>query len=114
MNESTSAVGIVGMVELALIVLMLVSLWRIFTKAGEAGWASLIPVYNVYVMLRIAGKPGWWLLLYFVPIANIIVGILTLAGIANRFGRGGGFVVGMIFLPFIFYPVLAFSDAPAK
>ena len=114
MHESTGGMGLFGIIELALIVLMLVSLWRIFTKAGEPGWASLVPFYNAYVMLRIAGKPGWWLLLFFVPIANIIVGILTLVGIANRFGRGGGFVVGMLFLPFIFYPILAFGDEPAR
>lgn len=91
--------------------LMLVSMWRVFTKAGQPGWAVLIPIFNTYVMLKVAGKPGWWLLLLLIPVVNLIVTILMLAGIANNFGKGGGYVLGLIFLPFIFYPMLAFGDA---
>ncbi|MDX9868782.1 MAG: DUF5684 domain-containing protein [Kiritimatiellia bacterium] len=99
------------MFALALGLLMLVSMWRVFTKAGQPGWAILIPIYNTYVMLKIAGKPGWWLLLMLVPVVNLIVTILMLAGIAQNFGKGGGYVLGLIFLPFLFYPMLAFGDA---
>ena len=114
MNETASAGGmgmIGGIIYLAVIILMLASVWRVFTKAGQPGWASIVPIYNAYVLLKIAGKPGWWLILMFLPIANIVVGILALVGQANNFGKGGGFVVGLIFLPFIFYPILAFGDA---
>jgi hypothetical protein len=103
--------GIFGIIWLAVMVLMLVSLWKVFTKAGQPGWGVLIPFYNLYLMLTIAGKPAWWIILFFVPIANLVVGILTLIGLAQNFGKGGGFVVGMIFLPIIFYPILAFGDA---
>lgn len=96
---------------LALVVLMLASMWRIFTKAGKPGWASIVPIYNAYVLLQIAGKPGWWLILMFLPLVNIVIMILALVGLANSFGKGGGFVAGMIFLPVIFYPMLAFGDA---
>ena len=90
-------------------VLMVVACWKIFTKAGEPGWASIVPIYNIFVWLRIAGKPGWWILLLFVPLVNFVVSILVTIGLAKAFGRGAGFVVGLIFLPFIFYLILAFG-----
>src|SRR6267378_3587340 len=96
---------------LALIVLIVASMWKIFTKAGKPGWACLIPFYNLYVLIEIGGKPGWWLLLYFIPIVNIVISILVLVGVAENFGKGAGFAIGLIFLAMIFYPILAFSDA---
>lgn len=116
MNETAgagagAAGGVMMIIWLALVVLMLASMWRIFTKAGKPGWASIVPIYNAYVLLQIAGKPGWWLILMFLPLVNIVIMILALVGLANNFGKGGGFVAGMIFLPVIFYPMLAFGDA---
>ena len=116
-NEHAVAVaGAVGggvflIVELALLVLIIVALWRIFTKAGQPGWAALIPIYNAYVLLQVAGKPGWWLLLLLIPIVNIVIGIITLAALAAKFGKGVGFVIGLILLPIVFYPILAFGSA---
>jgi hypothetical protein len=95
---------------LALIVLIIASMWKIFTKAGKPGWACLIPFYNLYVLVEIGGKPGWWLVLYFIPVVNIVISILVLVGVAQNFGKGAGFAIGLIFLPMIFYPILAFSD----
>lgn len=113
MNEAQSAgsFGIFGILYLAFVVFMLAAMWRIYTKAGKPGWASIVPIYNAYVFLQIAGKPGWWLLLLLIPGVNLIVAILALVGLANNFGKGGGYVAGLIFLPFIFYPMLAFGDA---
>jgi len=108
MHES---LGMFAVVELAVVILMLAAVWRVFAKAGQPGWACLIPIYNAYVMLKVAGKPGWWLLLMFIPFVNLIIAILAAVGIANNFGKGGGFAAGLIFLPFIFYPILAFGDA---
>jgi len=96
---------------LAVIVLLIVSMWKIFVKAGKPGWAAIVPIYNAYVFLQIAGKPGWWLVLLFIPIANLIVGIIAALAFCKNFGKGGGFAAGMIFLPVIFYPILAFGDA---
>lgn len=96
---------------LAIIVLLVASMWKVFEKAGEPGWASLIPVYNLIVMLRIAGKPLWWLILMFIPLVNLIAFILVGLATAERFGKGAGFGLGLTFLGFIFYPVLAFGDA---
>ncbi len=97
--------------DLVFAVLMIVSMWKIFEKAGEPGWASIIPFYNLYVILKISDKPGWWLILFFIPIVNLIMIIITIFALAGKFGKGGGFAVGMILLPIIFFPILAFSDA---
>lgn len=103
--------GIISIVYLAIAVLMIVSVWKVFTKAGKPGWGSIIPIYNVILLVQIAGKPVWWFILFFVPIANIVVLILVSIAIAKNFGKGGGFAVGLILLPIIFFPILAFSDA---
>jgi hypothetical protein len=99
------------LIELAVIVVMIAGVWAAFAKAGKPGWASLIPVYNVIVMLEIAEKPLWWVAMFFIPIVSLVFGVLTLVAFAEKFGKGGGFVVGLIFLPFIFWPMLGFGDA---
>ena len=58
-----------------------------------------------------AGKPGWWLILLFIPIVNIVISILAIAGLAKNFGKGVGFILGLIFLPIIFFPILGFGSA---
>jgi ABC-type sulfate transport system permease subunit len=113
--ESNVQVGggspLIGIIWLVVVVFLLVATWKVFTKAGKPGWASLIPIYNAYVMLVIAGKPGWWLVLMFIPVANLVVGILACIGLAERFGKGGGFAAGLILLPIVFVPILAFGSA---
>ncbi len=99
------------LIYFALIIFIFASLWRVFTKAGQPGWAIIIPIYNAYILLKIAGKPGWWLLLMLIPVVNFIVAILVYVGVAERFGKGAGFAIGLMFLSFIFFPILAFSDA---
>jgi hypothetical protein len=96
---------------LIVIALMVVSEWIVFTKAGQPGWAAIIPIYNTWVLLKVAGKPGWWIILFLIPLVNIVTWILVCVGMANRFGHGGGFGVGLMLLPFIFLPMLAFSDS---
>ena len=86
-------------------------MWKVFVKAGQPGWAAIVPIYNLYVMTQIAGKPGWWLLLFFIPFVNIVIAILLSIAIAQKFGKGAGFGVGMTFLGFIFMPILGFGDA---
>ena len=117
MNGEAGACGIGGggvlvmIIQLVIFLVMLIAMWKVFTKAGKPGWAVLIPFYNAYVFLKIAGKPGWWLILLLIPGLNIIFGIIALAAFAQNFGKGAGFIVGLILLPVIFYPILAFSDA---
>lgn len=98
-------------IYVAVIVFMIVAIWRVFEKAGQPGWAAIIPIYNIYVLIKVAGQPGWWLILYFIPLVNIVIEIIVQVGVAEKFGKGGGFAVGLIFLPFIFYPILAFGEA---
>lgn len=93
------------------IVLMIAGMWKVFEKAGQPGWGAIIPIYNVYLLILIAGKPAWWLILYLIPFANLIALILVTVGVARNFGQSDGFAVGMIFLPFIFYPILGFGSA---
>lgn len=102
---------IVGLVQLAIVIVVVAGFWKVFAKAGQPGWACLVPFYNVYVMLQIANKPTWWLILFFIPIANFIVAILVNIAIAEKFGKSTGFGIGMAFLSFIFVPVLGFGDA---
>ncbi|MEZ4302004.1 MAG: DUF5684 domain-containing protein [Polyangiaceae bacterium] len=97
--------------SLVISVLLIASIWKVFTKAGEPGWAAIVPIYNLYVLLKIAGKPGWWLLLYLVPVVNLLITIVVAISIAQKFGKGAGFGLGLAFLPFIFCPLLGFGSA---
>jgi hypothetical protein len=94
-----------------LIVVIFASLWKVFTKAGEPGWAGIIPIYNYMVMARISGKPDWYGLLVLVPCVGIIFAFIILIELAKSFGKGAGFGIGLALLGFIFFPILAFSDA---
>ncbi len=96
---------------LGIAVLYLGAFWQVFTKAGEPGWAILVPFYNIYVLLKISGKPGWWMILMFIPIVNIVISILTYVGLAEGFGKGVGFTLGLILFPFIFIPILGFGSS---
>ncbi|HEU5424722.1 MAG TPA: DUF5684 domain-containing protein [Nitrolancea sp.] len=102
---------LVVLVYLAIIVVEIAASWIMFQKAGQPGWASIIPIYNVVVMLRMIGRSGWWTLLAFVPIADILLLVWVASGLAKAFGKGTGFAVGLFFLNFIFIPILAFGDA---
>ncbi len=92
-------------------VFIIASLWIVFTKAGQPGWACLIPIYNLYIMCKIAGKPGWWLLLMLIPFVNFIIAIMLCIALAEKFGKGAGFGVGLALLGVVFFPILAFGDA---
>ena len=111
-NAAAAGMGIgMAVVWLAIVVLMIAALWKVFEKAGEPGWAAIVPIYNFYILLKIAGRPGWWLLLYLIPFVNFIISIIVSIDVAKRFGKGTGFALGLVLLPFIFYPMLAWGDA---
>ncbi len=98
--------------SLLLTVFYVFCMWKLFTKAGEAGWKCIIPIYNYYIMLKIGGKPGWWLLLFFIPIVNIIAAFMILSAFLGAFGRyGAGPVLLMIFFGVFYLPYLAFSSS---
>jgi len=111
-GNNYGAVSFVGwLLYLVVIVFFIFCYWKIFTKAGKPGWAAIIPIYNVLVTLEILGRPWWWLLLLFVPVANVVIGIIMLFDLAKVFGKGTGFGFGLLFLAPIFIPILAFGSA---
>ena len=102
---------IVSLFYLAVIVFLIASMWKIFTKAGQPGWACIVPIYNIYVLTQIVGRPAWWIVLYFIPVVSIVVAIIMSIDLAKSFGKGAGFGLGLAFLSFIFYPILGFGSS---
>lgn len=102
---------IVLVVLLALAIFIFAGVWKTFEKAGKPGWGAIIPIYNFILLLEIAGKPIWWIILLFIPFVNLIVVILIYIEVAKKFGKGAGFGLGLAFLGFIFFPILGFGDA---
>jgi hypothetical protein len=96
---------------LVLTVFVIAGVWKTFEKAGKPGWGAIVPIYNLILLLQIAGKPTWWLLLFLIPFLNIIFIVLTYIDVAKRFGKGAGFGLGLAFLGPIFFPILGFGDA---
>ena len=96
---------------IAVIILVIASLWKIFEKAGQEGWKAIIPIYNMYVLLKIVGKPTWWLILFFIPFVNYIFIIWTYNMLSKSFGKSEGFTVGLVLLGVIFLPILGFGAA---
>jgi len=94
---------------LALIAVVIAGMWKVFTKAGQPGWAAIVPIYNIYVLVvEIAKKDMvWFLLSLFVPFAIIIPQM----DVAEKFGKERTYGLGLAFLPFIFYPMLGFGEA---
>ena len=107
-----AAIGAVGtLVMLAVALVVIAGLWKVFTKAGEPGWAAIVPIYNLIVLVKIAGKEPWWAILLLLPCINFIAFFPVSISLAERFGKAAGFGIGLALLPFIFYPVLGFGDA---
>lgn len=95
----------------AIIGLMIASGWKIYEKAGQPGWAAIVPIYNIVVLCKIIGKPTWWVVLCLIPIVNYVVLIMMIHGLSKSFGKGVGYTVGLVLLGIVFYPMLAFGDA---
>ncbi len=115
-NSEYSAVGAgigAGMVFfwLAIVVLVYASLWKIFVKAGKPGWAAIIPIYNLIVLIEIVGKPTIWILWLIIPCVNFVFCIWLMNLLSKSFGKTEGYTVGLIMLPMVFYPLLGFGNA---
>lgn len=96
---------------LFIIFVVIIPWWKIYTKAGQPGWAVLVPIYNLLVLLKIVGKPGWWFLLFLIPVINIVFLIWTVNLLSKSFGKDIGFTLGLLFLGVIFYPILGYGKA---
>lgn len=91
-------------------VIMVVAHWKIYEKAGKPGWAAIIPIYNIIVLLEIVGKPIWWIFLFLIPCVNIIFIVWTINLLSKSFGQSEGFTVGLLLLGVVFYPILGFGN----
>lgn len=118
-SSAGSAAGglVVSVLYVAVVVAFIVGLWKLFVKAGEAGWAAIVPFYNQYVLLKIAGRPAWWLLLYFVPLVNVWVSLVVGGDIAERFGHSrlfGNVVCGLLGVGYVIlgFNSSTYSNAP--
>jgi uncharacterized protein DUF5684 len=96
---------------LAIAVVAIIAMWRVFEKAGQPGWAAIVPIYNVYILTQIAGRPAWWIVLFFIPVANVIAGIVISIDVAKAFGQSAAWGVILLFIfALIGYLMLAFGN----
>lgn len=110
--STTSTIGTFPLIVGSLAsILTIVSLWKIFKKAGKPGWASIVPIYNMIVLLEITGLPLWYIVLFFIPFANIYVIFKMYIELAHKFGKSTGFGVATVFFSVICLPILAFSNS---
>ena len=103
--------GAFFLVFLVVFVIVAAGMWKMFEKAGEPGWAALVPIYNLVVLVKIAGKEVWWVLLMLIPCVNFVAGVMVCIEVARKFGKDTVYGVGLAFLPFIFFPMLGFGAA---
>lgn len=106
--------GIWWFIYLVLVIAVIAGWWMMFEKAGEAGWKSIIPIYNIIILLKIVGREWWWVILFLIPIVGFIVWIIVALDLAKVFGRGTGFGIGLIFLTPIFALILGFGSDTYK
>lgn len=113
--DQSAGLNVFSFIILALMlgvtVAIVAALWKVFAKAGKPGWACLIPIYNVIVLLQIIGRPWWYVIFLFIPGANIVLGVILAFGTARSFGQGWPFAIGIVLLPFVFIPILGFGGA---
>jgi hypothetical protein len=102
---------LIGLFGLAFVVFFIAAMWIIYQKAGQPGWASIVPIYSAIVLLRMVGKPWWWIFLYCIPLLNIIWLVWTYNMLSKSFGKDEGFTVGLLLLGIVFFPILAFGSA---
>lgn len=102
---------IIIVIYLAILVVVIAGMWKTFTKAGKPGWACIVPFYNSWVLVKIVNRPVWLFVLLIIPYVNVIGWIIASLDLAKSFGKGVGFAIGIIFLPFIFIPILGFGSA---
>ncbi len=98
--------------EIAVGLFFIVAGWRLFTKAGKPGWGIFIPIYNCYLWVTIARRPGWWVVLYFIPVVNLVIAIMVALDVAKAFGKSGAFGFFLLFLfTFIGVPIIGYGSA---
>jgi hypothetical protein len=102
---------VIWIIYIAILVIIIASLWQLFVKAGKPGWAAIIPIYNGIVLLEIVGRPVWWIVLLLIPCVSIVIAVIVSIDLAKSFGKDALFGIGIFLLGFIFIPILAFGSA---
>ena len=111
-NINGGVIAAIFGVTLVILLIVIISNWKIFKKAGKPGWASIVPLYNVIVLLEIVGRPIWWIVLMLIPFVNIIASIIVTIDLAKSFGKSTAFAIfGLLIFSLIGYPMLAFGSA---
>jgi hypothetical protein len=110
-TTSGGSSGLVFFWVVAAYVLYALAYLGIFRKAGKPAWAAFVPIYNLIVLLEVVGRPVWWIILFLIPIVNIVIFIIVMVDLSKSFGHGGGFAVGLIFLSWIFMMILGFGSS---
>ncbi|PYQ49216.1 MAG: signal peptidase I [Acidobacteria bacterium] len=98
-------------VWLVVLVAVIAGMWKMFEKAGKPGWAAIVPIYNLIVLLEVVGRPLWWIVLFLIPCVSFVAWIIIAIDVAKAFGKDVGFGIGLALLGFIFIPILGFGDA---
>ena len=111
-------IAIYLIIVLVIAILQIIAMWKLFTKAGEKGWKSIIPIYNLVTLFKISGLSPWLILVYLLGAIPIVGGIICLIlliyqanSLAKAFGKDVGYTIGLLFLPTIFYMILGFGKA---
>ena len=108
-SDQSPVTAVIGLI---IAVIAIIALWRVFSKAGRPGWAAIIPIYNIYTLVKVSGNSGWFTLLYFIPIVNIIVSVIVALGVAKNFGKSAAFgIVGLWLFSLIGYLIIGFGSA---
>ncbi len=100
-----------GVIGLVFAILVIAGYWLTFQKAGQRGWTAIIPILNIFVLLKVVKRPLWWVILMLIPCVNIIVWIIIAIDLAKAFGHGTGFTIGLILLAPIFLLILGFGSS---
>ena len=104
--------GAALLVWLAIFIVVVAAGWKVFEKAGQPGWAIIVPIFNIYIMLKIVGRPAWWLVLYFIPVVNVVIAVIISMDMAKSFGQSAAFGIVLLFLLCgVGYLILAFGSA---
>lgn len=111
-SAAGAGIGIVFfVVYFGFIILMIASMWKLFDKAGQKGWCAIVPILNIIVLLKVVHKELWWIILFLIPCVSIVAWIVVALDTAKAYGKGVGYGVGLIILPFIFLPILGFGSS---
>jgi hypothetical protein len=117
-QSNSSGGGMIAMlmllIQVAFVVGAIAGLWKVFAKAGQPGWAAIVPLYNIYIWTKIVGRPWWFLLLFLIPFINLLAAIVMCWDLARSFGKSALFTVGLVLLSPVFLIMLGFGKDQYK